>query len=540
MSLFNQLVVANTPRMNDTIMEGLAVEKVKNIEHYVDNVFRSASKSFPDTLEYLGYEKCSPNEEYQESTRAKNNKRTFDIAKSDIFMCKYMLRFKGVDLPPKYIYLPFVRDSGIIWLGGSCSHITPVLSDKVISVGFDSVFVRLLRDKLTFKRCYHGYVVDNRRETVHVVWSRIYRNSKNKTPPTTKANTTALHYLFAKLGFRETLRGLLGFELIIGQEGIDEARYPKTDWVICQSSQLKPAGYIGDFYNGCSIRVAIPRNQWNFTVKNIIGSMYYLLDHFPTRLTIDAIDSKDLWVVLLGHIIFSGNYTTGKLFDSVNEHFNSLEEYVDGIISDKLRETGHIVNNLYDLLALMIKNFNDWIATNENNISNVYGKNLELDYYVGFETSSSIFRFVFNLNKLAVRKELTEKDIQKLLNRSIKPGGVFKLTSGNLAVASVNYSGDNKYPKLTSIINEQESLPGPQRGRHKRKVPDVSKRFHVSMLEIGSLLYLPKSNPTPITRMNPYAKFDTHTGTIVPSMYKELLEKTQTMLDGRIVGQLPR
>jgi hypothetical protein len=116
----------------------------------------------------------------------------------------------------------------------------------------------------------------------------------------------------------------------------------------------------------------------------------------------------------------------------------------------------------------MIKNFNDWIATNENNISNVYGKNLELDYYVGFETTSSIFRFVFNLNKLAARKELTEKDIQKLLNRSIKPGGVFKLTSGNLAVASVNYSGDNKYPKITAIINEQESLPGPQRGRHKR------------------------------------------------------------------------
>jgi hypothetical protein len=60
------------------------------------------------------------------------------------------------------------------------------------------------------------------------------------------------------------------------------------------------------------------------------------------------------------------------------------------------------------------------------------------------------------------------------------------------------------------------------------------------MLEIGSLLYLPKSNPTPIARMNPYATFDIHTGTIVPTMYKSLLEKTQTMLDGHIVDQLPR
>lgn len=538
--LFRKLVTDNTPRMNELTMSGLAVHKVRGIEHYVDNVLKSAAKSFPQGLEYAGYEKCSPQEEFHECTKDKNTKRSFDIAKSDIFMCKYLFRFKGVDMPPKYVYLPFVRDGGVIWLGGSCYHITPVLSDKVISVGFDSIFVRLLRDKLTFKRCYHGYVIDGRRETIHVVWSRIYRNTKNKTPPTTKAMTTALHYLYAKLGFRESMRLLLGFDVIVGEDEINESSYPKSDWVICQSSQLKPKTCIGDFYKATSVRVAVPRHKWNTHVKTVIGGFYYLIDHFPTRLNVSSIDSKDLWIVLLGHIIFSGNYTAGKLHENITEHFNSLEEYVDGIIIDKLREAGHSVSNLYELLALMIRSFNDWIVNNENNITSIYGKNLELDYYVGFEVSSSIFRFVFNANKLATRKELTEKDVQTLLNRNIKPRGVYKLTSGNLAIASVNYSGDNMYPKLTAIINEQESLPGPQRGKHKRKVPDATKRFHTSMLEIGSMLYLPKSNPTPIARMNPYARFDYKTGTIMPSMHVELLERTQRTLDGHMPESIPR
>ena len=540
--LFRQLLEKESPKMNSVMVRGLAVNRVAKIEEYIENVFKSAAKSFPPGLEYIGYRRCSPIEEYTESTRSRNNKRTADIARSDIYMCKYQLRWQGKDLPVKYIYLPFLREGGLMWLGGSPYHISPVLTDKVISVGFDSIFVRLLRDKLTFKRCYHGYVIDGRRETIQVVWSQIYRNSsaKRKVPPTTKANSTVIHYLLAKMGFYATMRKLLGFDPIVSEVPFDRNEYPNKDWVVCSSSQLKPTTYIGEFYKGTSIQIAVPRSRWNNTTKSIIGSVFYLLDHFPTRLTLNSLDNKELWMILLGHIIFSGNYTEGKLYKSIYEHFVSLEEYIDDVIAMKLSESGYPVSDLYDLLGLMIQHFNEWLAGIKGSINSVYGKDLEIDYYVGFETTSGIFRFVFNLNKQAARKELTEKDVIDILNRNIKPRGVYKLRSGNLAVSGMNYSGDNIYPKVTAIMAEQESLPGPKRGKHKRKVPDVTKRLHMSMLEVGSLLYLPKNNPTPTARMNPYTSFDHTLGTIVPRMHTELLERTQSMLDGQMPDELPR
>jgi len=77
------------PRVNREVMEGLACTYMKYVENYIDSVFRSASKSFPGCLSYQGYERCTPEEEYREVSKARNSKRTFDIAKSDVYLVKY-------------------------------------------------------------------------------------------------------------------------------------------------------------------------------------------------------------------------------------------------------------------------------------------------------------------------------------------------------------------------------------------------------------------------------------------------------------------
>jgi hypothetical protein len=61
------------------------------------------------------------------------------------------------------------------------------------------------------------------------------------------------------------------------------------------------------------------------------------------------------------------------------------------------------------------------------------------------------------------------------------------------------------------------------------------KRLHVSMIEAGSLLGMPKTNPTPNVRINPYINLDLGNGTIVPNpKLKELLNKVSKQL--KIVG----
>lgn len=533
--LFAKLLEQHTPKVNPHVMEGLACLYMKKAEEYIDKVFRSASKSFPTGLSYVGYERCTPYEEFAETTKVKNNKRIFDLAKSDVYMVRYKFSYLGDPLYDKYIYLPYVNDAGILSLGGAKFHITPVLSDKVISPGYDSIFVRLLRDKMIFKRCYHTVVVDDKRETTHVIWAQIYRKSRDnkKVPITTKANTCIAHYLFAKFGYTKTFEMYAGFVPVIGEDEITIDNYPKDKWIICESSQVKPKTFMGDFYTPSQLKIAIPREKWNTITKTLVVGFFYVIDHFPTRFKPGYVDSTNLWTILLGHIIWSGMYGENKLYADAMGHFGSLDDYIDTIIIEKLKESGYDINNFYDLLALVMAEFNNMVLDNGNSTSSMYGKNLEVLYYALYDITASIFRVNFRLGKLASKRELTINDINTTFTKNMKPGAIFGLSSGRIITESVSYSGDHKYPKITSKITEQGSLPGATRGKSKRMVVGQDKHLDVSMIEAGSILFLSKSNPTPTNRINPFVMIELATGTVLPNpKFKEIMDKTHALLKG--------
>lgn len=531
--LFARLVEAHTPKVNDHVMRGLATTYMSKAEEYIHKVFTSASKSFPQGLTYVGYERCTPEEEYNEITKVKNNKRIYDLAKSDIYLMKYKFAFQDQLLPDRHVYLPFVGDAGIFSLGGALFHITPVLSDKVISPGFDSIFVRLLRDKIIFKRCYHSLIIDGVRETTHVIWSQIYRKPRDnkKVPITTKALTTVPHYLFAKLGFTETFRRFTGSVPIVGEDEINENTYPKESWVICESSQVKPKTYMGDFYEPTRIRLAIKKDAWNTTTKALVVGLFYVIDHFPARFKPNYLDSQSLWMILLGHIVFSGLYGENKLFTNIQEHFMSLDDYVDTIVIEKLKENDYHVNDFYDLLALILGIFNNLVLDSEHSALSMYGKSLEVLYYVLYDITAGIFKVNFRLSKLASKKKLILKDVVETFNKNMKMGAIFGLSSGKIIAEGVSYSGDHMYPKITSKLTEQESLPGAARGKSKRLVVGEDKHIDVSMVFAGSALFLSKSNPTPTNRVNPYINIDLATGTILPNpKFQEISARTEALL----------
>ena len=535
--LFARLLEQHTPKVNEHVMKGLGVLYMKKAEAYIDQVFRSASKSFPAGLTYLGYERCTPEEEFNEITRVKNNKRTFDLAPSSLYLVKYKFEFEGQPIPDRYIYLPYVGDGAIFSLGGALFHITPVLSDKVISPGFDSIFVRLLRDKIIFKRCYHSFIVDGIRETSHVIWSQIYRKAKEskKIPTTTKALTSIAHYLFAKYGFTETFQRYAGFVPVVGENEINAENYPAEKWVICESSQVKPKTYLENFYNPSQIRLAIPKEKWNPAVKSLVLGFYYVIDHFPDRFKPSYLDVKSLWMKLLGHIVFTGAYPENVLYSNIEEHFVSLDDYVDTIIADKLRENNYNVNNFYDLLALIVSNFDNFVHDSDTSVLSMYGKSLEVLYYMLYDITSGIFKVNFRLGKVASKKPLTMNTVIEAFNKNMTIGAVYKLASGKIITESVSYTGDHLYPKITSKITEQESLPGATRGKSHRKVVGEHEHVDISMSEAGSLLFLSKSNPTPTQRVNPFVMLDLSTGTIVPNpKFKEIRERTQNLFVGQV------
>ena len=533
-TIFSQLAITNTPKFNPLIMNGLATHYMPFALEYLDAVFKSASKSFPPGLEYVNYERCTPLEEFDEVTRARNTKRQYDLAKSDIFLVKFYFKYEGEILPPRFIYLPFVGEGGIFSLGGTKYHMTPVLSDKVISPGIDSVFVKLLRDKLIFKRFYHSMIVDDKREMTQIVWSAIYRkgSSGNKVPKTTKALSTVAHYLFARYGVSQTFQKYCGFIPVIGGTEINAVTYPPSDWIICSSISIKPKTFIGRFYEPTTIKMAIPKNEWNLFSKALVSGFYYVVDNFPDRLKVADIDLTQTWMILLGHIIFSGHFSEGKLHGNIEKHFASIADYVDCIIVEKLKEIGYFVEDFYDLLAMILRDFNKIINQSAGNNNSVYNKNMEVLYYAMFDITAGIFKVNFKLNELVSKKLITKKDVIETFNKQLKPGAVFSLASGKVVASSLTYCGDHKYPKVTALVTEQENLPGANRSRKTRKSISERDRIHTSMLEVGSLLFLSKNNPTPVVRTNPFLNIDVATGNIIRNpKFIELLDSVQLTLN---------
>lgn len=540
---FAQLLEENTVKVNPDIVNGLACSEMLKGEQYLDRVLRLVAKTFPEGVTYDYYERCTPYEEFEETTRPRDAGRVFDLARSNIYVIKLHFSFKGEKLFPRYLYLPYVEEGGIITLNGSRFHVTPVFSDKVISPGRNDIFVRILQNRLKFRRLYHTVNVDGIKESMYVVWSQIYKKPKidnNKVPITTKASTVMAHYLFGRYGFTETFQKYAGFVPVVGEDDINEDSYPNTDWIICKSAHgettnIKPSTYIGNFYHGTKIRLAIRKDKWNEITKGLVAGFYYILDHFPDKFNIGSLDNKNNFIILMGHILYSGMYGYDHLYTLMNTHFNSLYGYLDEIAMDKLRERGYHVDDFHDLLALIIREFNSLVTDTENLRSSVYDKSLEILYYMFYNTTCNIIKTRFNLVKLANKRPLTAKDVNDILKKKLNKRSVFKLTVGRIITETLDYSGDNKFIKITSKITEQESLPGATKGKSKHAGASEGMLLNVSMAEAGNILYMAKKNCIPTNRVNPFVTIDPNTKTVLPNpKYVDIIKRTEDLLSGKI------
>lgn len=540
---FAQLLEENTPKTNPEIMKGLACYDLKRGEEYLDRVLKLVSKTFPEGVTYDGYEVCTPYEEFEEATRPRDAGRIFDLAESYIYTIKLYFSLRGEKVPTRYLQLAYCEDGGVISMTGSRSHITPVFSDKVISPGHDNIFVRILQNRLKFKRVYHTVVVNGIKESMYVVWSQIYKKpelNKGKAPPTTKAETIMAHYLFSEYGFTGAFKKYAGFVPVVGGIEINEDTYPDTDWIICKSAHgdginIKPKTFMGSIYKGTDIRLAVRKDKWNEMTKGLVVGFYYVIDNFPSNLNINTLDNKTNYIILLGHILYTGNYGYDILLDLMNEHFSGLNGYLDAIAIDKLLERGYKINDFYDLLALMISDFNSLITDTENTRSSVYGKSLEVLYYVFYNITYNIIRTRYKLVKLANKRPLVVKDVTDIFKKNFFKRSIIKLTSGGIITESLSYSGDNMAIKITSKITEQESLPGASKGKSKHAGPSEGMTLTSSMAEAGNILYLGKKQCTPTNRINPFVNMELGTGTILPNeKYKDIIRKAEDLLTGKL------
>jgi len=511
----SEFIDSDTPKLNPDLANGLAVKHFRGVESYIDGIWRSAAKGFPEELKYLGYKRINPYEEADKTRRkiGKSNRRAFDMAPSYITMYKYMLSFNGDEKDlHRYLYLPYVGEAGQIMLSGARFTISPVLIDKVISVGESSIFVRLLRDKLTFKRVIQHFQINGLRETVQIPWSMIYhKNAKMKALRNNiKAQCVLAHYLFCKYGFTKTFEMFAQCRPIVGGAEINANSYPPDQWAICTTNGIPPRGTRRGYWEAPQVRVAVRKEELTPMVKSLIAGFFYVADHFPNRIQPNFVDSERLWKILLGQIIFSSDIHEGKLHDDIHDHIQSLNDYVDNYIIVKLRELKRLsreITDIYQLFAEIIENINHWLITEKSEVNSMYNKELSILYFVLYEITKNIFLFSFKL-KAAAKKQLTINEVKNALNTTIKPGLIYNITRKHGEVTTTSSSGDNKALKITSILVPQSGSTRQGPSRDRAILTDSSKYLHESIAEFGGYLNQPKSNPTGRARLNLCAHLD--------------------------------
>lgn len=542
-------IYRDTPKINERILNGLAVEHLqpRRVMDHIEKIIRCAQEQYPEGLEYVGCERCTPIEEYNVITRSKNgkrgsNKRTFDLAESDVYLVRFKFRYNNQDLYPQYLYLPFVRPGGLMYISGKLWSISPVLADKLFSIDDVSVFIPMPRGKVTFYQTAHSFNVDGSRVSSKVVYSPLHNKSakKGKSASSTtivlgRVHTTMMHYLLCKYGFEGTFKRYTNATIkVMDESEATVDRFPAEDWVICKSSKVKPIGVRNRQYQSIASRIALvlPRVQFTELVRQMIAGFYYVVDHFPDAMSAEYITSGSdpswQWRVLMGYILWGDEPTKGKLVEDVEAHLKSLDGYVDFEVRRMMRDQGVYCNDIYDLFVYIIENMNEMLLSNSNQVSSMYGKQLMVLRYVLSDINNEMFQFLFKItsnNKKAVTKE----SLESIMSDYFKPKLIFRITSGTShgEVSSVACPGDNKFFKVTSVLVQQSETAGKGKS-HDTKPVDASLYLDASQAEVGSYCVLPKSNPFGRNRINPYLMDDPVTGDIIRNpKFVELLDGVQ-------------
>ena len=528
MSSLGQFIADRTPKFNKLMVEGMTYHRINKAVEYLDNFIKYSCSSKTNThLEYLGYRELPPKEEIKFLFN-KTSKVVYDIADNDIYLVEFTFKYGDEELPRKYyFYVPFMSKGNIMHMSGNKFLILPVLADKVISIGDKIIFINILTAKYSFSRNYFSVIVDGIYHRVPVVNTELYKNQAKKLEDTTKAYTTVMHYLLANYGYDKTMMMLLGF---IPKAVYD---YSGTEKLVITTTGNPPHGYIRNknIYVPTNIKFVVDRADCNEETLYCIGNMFYIIDNFPDSVTIDELNNPTMWKRLLGEIIHSGNHGLSYITEKISAHFNDLNSNFDTITTNKLKDININCNNLIQLLAVIFKEFNNWIMNSE--VRSLYhNKSYEVESFVLSHLTSRLTRIVLDINKEELRVnggKLESKVVDNIFKKYFVTRAIFSLKKDKLYVTSIEYSGDHLYPKNTSMIVQQESdfvnvANNDVNTSEKKKIVG-------SMATIGSLLGLSKKNPTPLVRLNPYVTVDFKTGTILPNpLYNNIVESTDRLL----------
>jgi len=531
---------ANTPKFNKRTMEGVAREMIGGIVNFLNNVIISATRTLGDNidLEYKGYRFLTPEEDFKNNINTAYSKNEIDITKSFLYKVEFMFRYKNTEIN-KVISLPYVTRGGFIKMSNASYIINPVLSEYPVAPAPSKgeVFIRLLRDKLNVKRMERPLFINGRREVRPIIYANTFKLQKRDT--NVNQNVPFVIYMLIKHGFYGAFKKYFNTEPIVKVSDETDENLIAKGYVEYTTAGQKPRNYKGGpNYIPHNLKIYIKEKDINSTLDMFVASIIYMFDLSPnyaygitkaigkkkessTYFDILSMDDETrYWVILLGHVIFGPNrFGLTRVLDDMTEHINILNGYLDDIIKEKLAEKDIIVEDFYELLFWTMDNYNNMVMNYERYSSDINNRYVEILYYILFDFIVSINKAFLEIKRTHAKGKLSEKECNRIFTSYVTPKKIFNLIkagSTNIAIMPItDYSGDNLYWKMTSILEDQNRGDGVKRSGKKNTLPQNTRILRAEDLIFGSILNLKKKYPSPRFSLNPFVGLDVKTGKFI-------------------------
>lgn len=548
--VLSNIIDTKCPQFNTDITEGKAKELLELAPDYLDSIFRSSIKSLSPSIDlvYEGYRRLSPEEEFKTLIANDPNKIVYDLSISDIYAIEYIFKYQGVTVR-RPLLLPFADIGNLIRISNTTYSIVPVLSDTVISPSGIEVFVRLLKDKLTFRGLHRNFILNEEKVAGQIIHTTIVKTGKlSLKDELGKPKTAVSLYLLGKYGLKETVRRYCKDYDIRIMNLDDVTEETKKKFNIYRSTKVRPrnlktnnANYYG--HNVCVI--VDKKKEVSTLVENFIFGILYTFDILPDNAeeVIELIEGNNIedeilfWRILLGRISYRNSFSIDRIVEDMTEHFDTLEGYLDTLIRQKLHENNILVENFYDLLVVILSNFNVWLINSKEYNSNLNNRYIDILYYVMYDIIVGFNKIILALNKRASKNAIPAlKEFSKVCSTELptkKIFGLVKSTAMNLALALTEITTDIKYPKGTALLEDQSRGSGVRRGKN-NQFPEATKTLKGHDLCLGSLLFLNKAAPSPRFRSNLYMKYDIMSGRIkLSEQDNQMIEELDVLLRGK-------
>lgn len=527
--LIRDYIDRTIPPVNKLIATGISTIQLRKAPEIIDEQWRSVAKDFIPGLSYEGFRQRTPFQSFQLMSRrpqtGRGGKPSYDLARTNCVPYDFLFKYKGEWLDPRPIYVPYAEPYNKLYISGVGWTDTPVVTDLVFQRMADSVFVKLGhggKGKFVVRRDTAHYLAGGHRQSVNVAHAMIHNKPESSRLKSVRAPTTLIHYVFCIYGVRETLRRFANAEVIIGdKDTVTKEKYGVENWVICEPLGNRPRA-VKSFWEPSTLVVAVPIKSWNSQTKRWLGGLFYVAERFPERVVARDIDNTDLWRVLLGTLLW-GNIHEGKAKMEINNHLESLGEYLSDKLAADLLTLGYRVSDFFDLLAVIVDNFNDWVANAVEEMASLWNKELSSAPHLLGPILTDINRAYYRLRNLSsADKEITARMLNDVL-ASVKTGAMYRVIKLNGELQVIQTSSDQPLMRQANTVTRQDLT---NKGRHTLVPSSPANRIHASGW--GSSMRAPsKADPPGKYRLSPWCNVGDDFIIRPNERHRELLMKNQ-------------